>query len=90
MGVTPPPHSPAQLAQSNQSQSVPRWGLVIVLRKHWDIDEFRGTYRPEWTDGEIHKEVEEYKDPEDIMSIPDRKDLIFFKEVNGLRAPILG
>ncbi|KAJ5899104.1 hypothetical protein N7495_003848 [Penicillium taxi] len=62
---------------------------VVVLRKHWDINEFRDAHRPEWADGEIHKEIDECEDPEDVF-IPDEKDLIFFEEVEGSRAPILG
>ncbi|PYI09715.1 hypothetical protein BO78DRAFT_415274 [Aspergillus sclerotiicarbonarius CBS 121057] len=50
---------------------------------------YKGWHRPEWTDGEIHKEIDEYQDPEDIY-VPDESELIFFEEIDGSRAPVLG
>ncbi|KAJ5538543.1 hypothetical protein N7494_008022 [Penicillium frequentans] len=75
--------------QNHQDQWIKESAPIIVFFKDWDIDYYRGQHRSEWTDGEIHKEVDEFDDPEELC-IPDEKDLIFFEEVDGLRAPVLG
>ncbi|OOF95032.1 hypothetical protein ASPCADRAFT_6698 [Aspergillus carbonarius ITEM 5010] len=62
---------------------------IMVLDKDWTRDKYTGWHRPEWTDGEIHKEVDEFEDPEDVF-VKDESQLIFFEEIEGSRAPVLG
>ncbi|PWY96117.1 hypothetical protein BO94DRAFT_579986 [Aspergillus sclerotioniger CBS 115572] len=62
---------------------------IIVLDKDWTLEKYKGWHRPEWTDGEIHKEIDEDVDPEDFY-VPDDSEMIFFQEIEGSRAPVLG
>ncbi|RAK77770.1 uncharacterized protein BO72DRAFT_527265 [Aspergillus fijiensis CBS 313.89] len=75
--------------QAARSEEQHHGAPMIVLERDWTPDKYRGYHRPEWTDGQIHKEPPEDENEEDWKP-EDEILLTFFDKVEGSRAPVLG